>query len=158
MILDKIIRNSGAQAVYGNSRVEVSSICSDSRKVTAGALFVAVKGFASDGHDYISLAISKGARVIMYEDQQALERQNIHFDELDGIVLVKTESSRHSLAIAASNFYGNPSEKLKLVGITGTNGKTTTVTLLHRMFTAMGYNCGLLSTIANYVGNRGSEA
>ena len=158
MILDKVIRNSGAEIVYGNSRVEVSSICSDSRKVSAGAMFVAVKGFASDGHDYISLAIGKGARVIMYEDQQALERQNIHSDELEGIVLVKTKSSRHSLAIAASNFYGNPSEKLKLVGITGTNGKTTTVTLLHRMFTAMGYSCGLLSTIANYVGNRGTEA
>ena len=158
MILDKVIRNSGAEIVYGNSRVEVSSICSDSRKVSAGAMFVAVKGFASDGHDYISLAIGKGARVIMYEDQQALDRQNIHSDELEGIVLVKTKSSRHSLAIAASNFYGNPSEKLKLVGITGTNGKTTTVTLLHRMFTAMGYSCGLLSTIANYVGNRGTEA
>ena len=158
MILDKVIRNSGAEIVYGNSRVEVSSICSDSRKVSAGAMFVAVKGFASDGHDYISLAIGKGARVIMYEDQQALERQNIHSDELEGIVLVKTKSSRHSLAIAASNFYGNPSEKLKLVGITGTNGKTTTVTLLHRMFTAMGYSCGLLSTIANYVGNKGTEA
>jgi UDP-N-acetylmuramoyl-L-alanyl-D-glutamate--2,6-diaminopimelate ligase len=158
MILDKVIRNSGAEIVYGNSRVEVSSICSDSRKVSAGAMFVAVKGFASDGHDYISLAIGKGARVIMYEDQQALERQNIHSDELEGIVLVKTKSSRHSLAIAASNFYGKPSEKLKLVGITGTNGKTTTVTLLHRMFTAMGYSCGLLSTIANYVGNKGTEA
>ena len=158
MILDKVIKNSGAEVVYGNSRVEVSSICSDSRKVTAGALFVAVKGFASDGHDYISLSISKGARVIMYEDQEALERQNIHFDELDGIVLVKTSSARHSLAIAASNFYGNPSEKLTLVGITGTNGKTTTVTLLHRMFTAMGYSCGLLSTIANYVGTKGPEA
>ncbi len=158
MILDKVIRNSGAEIVYGNGRVEVSSICSDSRKVSSGALFVAVKGFASDGHDYISLAIGKGARVIMYEDQQALERQNIHSDELDGIVLVKTGSSRHSLAVAASNFYGNPSEKLKLVGITGTNGKTTTVTLLHRMFTAMGYSCGLLSTIANYVGSKGTEA
>ena len=158
MILDKVIRNSGAEIVYGNSRVEVSSICSDSRKVSAGAMFVAVKGFASDGHDYISLAIGKGARVIMYEDQQALDRQNIHSDELEGIVLVKTKSSRHSLAIVASNFYGNPSEKLKLVGITGTNGKTTTVTLLHRMFTAMGYSCGLLSTIANYVGNKGTEA
>ena len=158
MILDKVIRNSGAEVVYGCSRVEVSSICSDSRKVTAGALFVAVKGFASDGHDYISLAIGKGARVIMYEDQEALERQNIHFYEMDGIVLVKAKSSRHSLAIAAANFYGNPSEKLTLVGITGTNGKTTTVTLLHRMFTAMGYSCGLLSTIANYVGAKGTEA
>lgn len=158
MILDRIIKDSGAEVVYGNSRVEVSSICSDSRKVTAGSLFVAVKGFTSDGHDYISLAVSKGARVIMYEDQQALDRQNIHFDELDGVVLVRAASTRHSLAIAASNFYGNPSEKLTLVGITGTNGKTTTATLLYRMFTNMGYSCGLLSTIANYVGSKGTEA
>jgi UDP-N-acetylmuramoyl-L-alanyl-D-glutamate--2,6-diaminopimelate ligase len=74
------------------------------------------------------------------------------------ITLVQVQSSRYALAIVAANFYDNPSHKLTLVGITGTNGKTTTVTLLHRMFTAMGYNCGLLSTIANYVGNRGSEA
>ena len=159
MILDKVIKNSGATLVHGDTRVEVDSICSDSRKVTAGALFVAVKGFASDGHDYIALAIGKGARVIMYEDQEAFDRQNIHSDEMmDGIVLLKTESSRHSLAIAAANFYGNPSEQLTLVGITGTNGKTTTVTLLHRMFTSMGYRCGLLSTIANYVGEKGTEA
>ena len=76
----------------------------------------------------------------------------------EGITLVQVGSSRHALAIIAANFYDNPSEKLTLVGITGTNGKTTTVTLLHRMFTALGYNCGLLSTIANYVGNRGTEA
>ena len=158
MILDKVIKNSGATLVHGNTRVEVDSICSDSRKVTAGALFVAVKGFACDGHDYIALAIGKGARVIMYEDQEAFDRQNIHSDEMDGIVLLKTESSRHSLAIATANFYGNPSEQLTLVGITGTNGKTTTVTLLHRMFTSMGYRCGLLSTIANYVGEKGTEA
>ena len=73
MILDKVIRNSGATPTYGNTRVEIDSICSDSRKVAAGALFVAVKGFASDGHDYISLAISKGARAIIYEDQEALD-------------------------------------------------------------------------------------
>ena len=74
------------------------------------------------------------------------------------ITLVKAESSRHALAIIAANFYDNPSEKLTLVGITGTNGKTTTVTLLHRLFTAMGYSCGLLSTIANYVGTKGTKA
>ena len=78
--------------------------------------------------------------------------------DTEGLTLIKTSSSRHSLAIMAGNFYDNPSSKLTLVGITGTNGKTTTVTLLHRMFTAMGYSCGLLSTIANYVGNRGTEA
>ena len=158
MRLDKIIRNSNATIVQGNCNVEVDSICCDSRKVSQGALFVAVKGFASDGHDYIAIAIGKGARVIVYDDQEAFDRQIIHFYEADGVVFVKAESSRYALAIMAANFYDNPSEKLTLVGITGTNGKTTTVTLLYRMFTALGYNCGLLSTIANYVGNKGTEA
>ena len=122
------------------------------------ALFVAVKGFASDGHDYISIAVGKGARVIVYEDQAAFDRQIVHSEAAEGVVFVKTESARFSLAMMAANFYDNPSEKLTLVGITGTNGKTTTVTLLHRMFTTMGYSCGLLSTIANYVGTKGTEA
>ena len=157
MRLDSIIKDSGCTVVLGSDRIEVSAIHDDSRKVTFGSLFVAVKGFASDGHEYISRAIGKGARVIVYEDQTAAELQ-IEAADLDGITLVKAESSRHALAIMASNFYGRPSEKLTLVGITGTNGKTTTVTLLHRMFTAMGYSCGLLSTIANYVGTKGTEA
>jgi UDP-N-acetylmuramoyl-L-alanyl-D-glutamate--2,6-diaminopimelate ligase len=125
--------------------------------VTYGSLFVAIKGFASDGHDYIATAIGKGARVIVYEDQDALDKATAALD-MEGIVTVRTESSRYAMAIIAANFYDNPSHKLTLVGITGTNGKTTTVTLLHRMFTAMGYNCGLLSTIANYVGTKGTEA
>ena len=157
MRLDRIIRDSGAEIICGSTLIEVSAICSDSRKVSFGSMFVAVKGFASDGHDYISAAIGKGARVIVYEDSEAAERQLQSLD-IEGITLIKAGSSRHSLAIMAGNFYDNPSRKLTLVGITGTNGKTTTVTLLHRMFTAMGYSCGLLSTIANYVGNKGTEA
>jgi UDP-N-acetylmuramoyl-L-alanyl-D-glutamate--2,6-diaminopimelate ligase len=158
MRLDKIIKGSGAVIVEGSGSIEVGHICSDSRKVTAGSLFVAVKGFACDGHDYIPMVLGRGARVIVYEDQQRLDSLGLHPEQTEGVVFVKAESSRHSLAIMAANFYGNPSEKLTLVGITGTNGKTTTVTLLHRMFTAMGYSCGLLSTIANYVGNKGTEA
>lgn len=157
MRLDRIIRNSGAELTEGSLSVEVSAICSDSRKVSHGALFVAVKGFASDGHDYISIAVGKGARVIVYEDQKAADRQLASIDT-EGLTLLKTDSSRHTLAIMAANFYDNPSEKLTLVGITGTNGKTTTVTLLHRLFTSLGYSCGLLSTIANYVGEKGTEA
>lgn len=157
MILEKVIRNSGCAVVKGCGHIDVSSVCADSRKVSEGALFVAVKGFATDGHEYISAVIGKGARVIVYEDEAALQRQTAGIGT-EGIALVKAESSRHALAIIAANFYDNPSEKLTLVGITGTNGKTTTVTLLHRMFTAMGYSCGLLSTIANYVGTRGTEA
>lgn len=158
MRLDRIIKDSGAVIMEGLPSVEVGSICSDSRKVTAGCMFVAVKGFASDGHEYIPAALGKGARVIVYEDQARLDCMGLHPEQTEGVIFVKTDSARHSLAIMAANFYDNPSHKLQLVGITGTNGKTTTVTLLHRMFTQMGYSCGLLSTIANYVGESGTEA
>ena len=157
MRLDRIIRGSGCTIVAGSGIIEIDAICNDSRKVTKGSVFVAVKGFASDGHDYIALALGKGAKAIVYEDQEALGRQILP-PYLDGIALIKAESSRYALAIMAANFYDNPSHKLTLVGITGTNGKTTTVTLLYRMFMALGYNCGLLSTIANYVGTKGEEA
>ena len=157
MRLDKIIRNIGGIYTAGDGAAEIDAICSDSRKVTRGSLFVAVKGFAYDGHEYISRAIGMGARAIVYDNQESIESQR-HAILEEGIALIKVESSRKALAQIASNFYGNPSEKLTLVGITGTNGKTTTVTLLHRMFTAMGYSCGLLSTIANYVGTKGTEA
>ncbi len=157
MRLDRIIRNTGGIFTAGDSAAEIDSICCDSRKVTRGSLFVAVKGFAADGHEYISRAIGKGARALVYEDQELTDFQTSAM-ALEGIALIKVESSRKALAIMAANFYDNPSEKLTLVGITGTNGKTTTVTLLYRMFMALGYNCGLLSTIANYVGTKGTEA
>ena len=157
MRLDKILKDSGCSYDCSNGAIEVSSVCCDSRKVTYGSLFVAIKGFASDGHDYIATAIGKGARVIVFEDAAAFEGATAALD-MEGIVAVKAASSRYAMAIIAANFYDNPSRKLTLVGITGTNGKTTTVTLLHRMFTAMGYSCGLLSTIANYVGTKGTEA
>ena len=157
MRLERILKGSGCLLDNKDGAIEISSICCDSRKVTHGSLFVAIKGFASDGHDYIATAIGKGARVIVYEDSEAFARTTAALD-MEGIVAVRSESSRYAMAIIAANFYDNPSRKLTLVGITGTNGKTTTVTLLHRMFTALGYNCGLLSTIANYVGTKGTEA
>ena len=157
MRLDRIIRNSGCTVTAGDIYTEIDAVCNDSRKVTRGCVFVAVKGFASDGHEYISRAIGMGAKAVVYEDEATLQKQ-IESTDLDGVTLIKADSSRFALAIMASNFYDNPSEKLTLVGITGTNGKTTTVTLLYRMFMALGYNCGLLSTIANYVGTKGEEA
>ena len=157
MRLDRILKDSGCQYDSSYGATEVSAVCCDSRKVSYGSLFVAIKGFASDGHDYIATAIGKGARVIVYEDQNAFNARTAALD-MEGVIPVKTDSARHALAIIAANFHDNPSHKLTLVGITGTNGKTTTVTLLHRMFTSMGYSCGLLSTIANYVGTKGTEA
>ncbi len=155
MRLEKIISGSGVIAVHGDPRVEIAAVCNDSRKASPGSLFVAVRGFASDGHSFIATAVKAGASAVVCEDI-GMAREQIAGAE--GVTIVHVESSRYALAIIAANFHDNPSEKLTLVGITGTNGKTTTVTLLHRMFTSLGYNCGLLSTIANYVGNRGTEA
>ena len=132
MRLEDIIRNTGAKIVHGDASTEITSICSDSRKAVEGALFIAVKGFSIDGHDFIDSAIEAGASAVISAD-------------------------RKGLALCAANFYGHPSEKLKLVGITGTNGKTTTVTLLYHLFMGLGYNCGLLSTIANFVGTHRTE-
>ena len=157
MRLDTIIKDSGCVLTSGTGTTEISAICCDSRKAIPGSLFVAVKGFAIDGHQHIASAIRNGATAIVYEDQETTDNQIIEAGK-SNIALIKAESSRYALAIISANFYDNPSEKLTLVGITGTNGKTTTVTLLHRMFMAMGYNCGLLSTIANYVGTKGTEA
>ena len=157
MTLEKIISGCGVTAVEGTVRKEISAVCNDSRKAVPESLFIAVRGFASDGHSFIATAIEKGAAAIIFEDKEAAMAQLALCPGKD-VTMIQVESSRHALAIAAANFYDNPSHKLTLVGITGTNGKTTTVTLLHRMFTALGYSCGLLSTIANYVGNKGQEA
>ena len=157
MKLDRIIHDSGVTALSGNGNPEITAICNDSRKVVPGALFIAVKGFASDGHNYIKTAVEKGAAAVVYEDEAALTAQIRDMNTAD-TVFIRTSSSRHALAVMAANFYDNPSHKLSLVGITGTNGKTTTVTLLYRLFTGLGYHCGLLSTIANYVGDKCYEA
>ena len=132
MRLSDVIKGTGAAILHGTQQTEISSICSDSRKVTPGALFIAVKGCATDGHRYIEAALQAGAAAVV-------------------------DADRRGLALCAAAFYGHPSEKLSLVGITGTNGKTTTVTLLYKLYMSLGYNCGLLSTIANFVGKRRSE-
>ena len=156
MILEEIISQCNAAAVSGPSGIDISAVCCDSRKVTPGAAFIAVRGFAGDGHEFIASAIGKGASAVLYEDEEALRGQ---LEGLDGAVrekvaLVRVPDSRYAVAMAADAFYGHPSRSLTLVGITGTNGKTTTVTLLYHLFTNLGYRCGLLSTIANYVGDR----
>ena len=145
MRLDRIIENIGVIDVKGDLRREIASITSDSRKVEKGGLFIAVKGYSSDGHAYIASAIEKGAVAVIYEEDGISVAA-------EGVTHIRVANSRHAVAMAAHNFFGKPSEKLTLVGITGTNGKTTTVTLLYNLFMGLGYNCGLLSTIANYVG------
>lgn len=125
---------------------EIRDICFDSRKCTPGSLFVAVDGNLSDGHKYIPKAVENGAVAVVY--------QNPEYDGKIGVAAVRVPDTRSALALMASTFFGNPSSKLTLVGVTGTNGKTTTATLLYELFTQLGYHCGLLSTIVNYIGRK----
>ena len=121
----------------------VSGICFDSRKVKQDFLFVAVRGTTSDGHDFIRKAVELGATVIVCE--------NLPESINEKVTYVAVKDSAQALGIIASNFYGNPSEKLKLVGVTGTNGKTTTVTLLYQLLSSMGHRAGLISTVENRI-------
>lgn len=161
MKLEEIIKECGFIRIDGDAGIEITSITSDSRKVNPGAMFIAVKGYTGDGHRFIASALEKGAAAIMYEDRQELEVQVNAYKANGGNVektaFVEVKNSRHAEAMAAAAFYGNPSHELTLVGITGTNGKTTTVTLLYNLFRGLGYHCGLLSTIANYVGDKEIE-
>ena len=127
----------------GDMNIEVKGICFDSRKVQPGFLFVAVKGTQSDGHAFIEKAVALGAIGIVAE--KLLEAIS------DTITYVTVKDSAKALGIMASNFYGNPSAKLKLIGVTGTNGKTTVATLLFQLFTSLGYRCGMLSTVVNNI-------
>ena len=143
MKLKDILTNCNLLEIVGEKDIDVVDITFDSRKVSQGTLFFAVKGTQVDGHDYIDGAIEKGASVIVCEK---LPRK-----KAESVTYVKVDNSAYVLGVGASNFFGNPSEKLKLVGVTGTNGKTTIATLLYRLFTEAGYSCGLLSTIENIV-------
>ena len=153
MKLSELIKNCGVIACNGGTDLEISAVCNDSRKVVPGSLFIAVNGCGNDGREYIGKAIENGAAAVLYEDAPGVSMQ------LAGtqVTFVTVSDSRKAVALVADRFYGHPSGALKLVGITGTNGKTTTVTLLYRMFRSMGYECGLLSTIANYVGSERTE-
>ena len=143
MKLKEILVNCNLLEIIGDKDLDILSISFDSRKVYAGTLFFAVKGTQVDGHDYIDKAIEQGAAAIVCEKLPRKKSEQVTY--------VKVDNSAYVLGVAASNFFGNPSEKMRLVGVTGTNGKTTIATLLYRLFTDAGYNCGLLSTIENIV-------
>ena len=143
MKIKDILANCNLLEIVGEKDVDIVDITFDSRKVGKDTLFFAVKGTQVDGHDYIDGAIEKGASVIVCEKLPRKKAENVTY--------VKVDNSAYVLGVGASNFFGNPSEKLKLVGVTGTNGKTTIATLLYRLFTEAGYNCGLLSTIENII-------
>jgi UDP-N-acetylmuramoyl-L-alanyl-D-glutamate--2,6-diaminopimelate ligase len=146
MTLDNILNNIKIVSFTGNRKISVSGIAFDSRKVVDGSLFVAVKGTKTDGHEFIKVAISSGASAIICESLPDNPEKNVSW--------IVTDDSAEALGIAASNFYENPSSSLKLTGVTGTNGKTTIATLLYRMFTGLGYKCGLFSTVCNYIIDR----
>jgi UDP-N-acetylmuramoyl-L-alanyl-D-glutamate--2,6-diaminopimelate ligase len=131
------------KTIIGNSEIMVSEIIIDSRKVTIGSMFVALKGTQIDGHTFIQKAIDMGAMSILCEDLPETRPDNITF--------LQVSNASEALGYLASEFYDNPSKKLKLVGITGTNGKTTTVMLLFRLFRNLGYRCGLISTVQNQI-------
>lgn len=141
--LNDILKGVDIISLKGKCNPEITGIAFDSRKVTPGSMFVAVRGTKNDGHEYIGSAIRSGAAAIVCEQ--------IASDAADDICWITTTDSSKALGRLASNFYGNPSASLKLVGVTGTNGKTTIATLLFRMFTRLGYKCGLFSTVCNYV-------
>ncbi len=149
MILSEIIKNCNILSCSGSTAMEIGAVCNDSRRAVPGCLFIAVNGCGNDGREYIQKAVEAGAAAVMYEDDGRTAPE--------GVCTLLTDNSRKALAMAADSFYSHPSASLKLVGITGTNGKTTTVTLLYHMFRALGYECGLLSTIANYVGSERIE-
>ena len=141
--LKDILYKVSLKTVSGTTDIPVEQVCFDSRMAGKNSLFVAVKGTQVDGHDFIDKAIEKGARTIVLETMP---------DELkSNVVYAQVDNSARALGVIAANFYGNPSGKLNVVAVTGTNGKTTIVTLLHQLFRKLGYNAGLLSTVINKI-------
>ena len=150
MILSDLVQNVLTLSVKGDIDTDVVDVQFDSRKVNAGSVFVATKGTATNGHDFIETAVEKGAKAIVCET----------FPEsfADGVTYVQVEDSAETLGKMASAYYGFPSDKVILVGVTGTNGKTTIATLLYQLFRKLGYKAGLLSTVINYVNDEAVEA
>lgn len=142
-LLKDLLYKCGAIELNGSTNLAIMSVTSDSRNVVKNGLFVAVKGTASDGHNYIGRAVDSGAIAIICEEMP--------LDTDEKVTYVKVRDSAFALGIIAANFFDNPSSRLKVTGVTGTNGKTTTATLLFRLFRSLGYNCGLISTVQNQI-------
>jgi UDP-N-acetylmuramoyl-L-alanyl-D-glutamate--2,6-diaminopimelate ligase len=130
-------------AVAGSTDVVISGVQIDSRKASHRTVFVAVKGSDVDGHKFIETAIDAGAVAVVCQEMPAKTKE--------GVTYVRVDNSAEAAGVIAHNFYGQPSQKLKLVGVTGTNGKTTIATLLYKLFDGLGYKCGLISTVENII-------
>ena len=134
----------------GNIELDITGIAHDSRKVKEGYVFVAIKGFETDGHKYIKQAIENGAKVIVIEDISKINKTDL----TDDITIIVAQDTREALAKIACNFYDNPSKKFNLIGITGTKGKTTTTFMIKKVLEAYGQKVGLIGTVANYIGDK----
>jgi UDP-N-acetylmuramoyl-L-alanyl-D-glutamate--2,6-diaminopimelate ligase len=143
MKLEELLKKISVKTIEGSADIDIVGVDLDSRKVAPHHLFVAIKGTQTDGHQYISKAIELGAAAILCEDMPD-ERQA-------GVCYVQVDSTESAIGPVATTFYGDPTSKLILVGVTGTNGKTTIATLLYNMFRRLGFKCGLLSTVCNYI-------
>jgi len=143
--LSDILYRVHVTARAGNTDIDIANVQIDSRKVVAGSLFIALKGAAVDGHRFIDAAIEKGAVAILCEKMPK---------QKEGITYIETSNASEAAGFVAHNFYDAPSAKMKLVGVTGTNGKTTIATLLYKLFTSLGYTCGLVSTVENMIDGR----
>ena len=144
IILKDILYRVSLEAVVGKTDVAIKDIHFDSRKVALNDVFVAISGTLSDGHNFIKMAVDKGALAVICEKMPE--------HKVNGVTYVQVKNSKEALAFMAANYYENPSENLKLIGVTGTNGKTTIASLLYQLFTKAGFKCGLLSTVQVLVG------
>jgi UDP-N-acetylmuramoyl-L-alanyl-D-glutamate--2,6-diaminopimelate ligase len=146
VLLQDVLYKVALRSVAGSTATEVSDVQIDSRKAGPGTVFIAVKGVSTDGHEFIGKAIAGGASVIVAERLPA-ERK-------EGVVYIEVANSAAAAGYMAHNFYGRPSGALELVGVTGTNGKTTIATVLYKLFTRLGHTCGLISTVENIIGDK----
>lgn len=146
MLLRDILYKVRIRSIAGSTEVEINDLQIDSRKVQRGAAFVAVKGGTIDGHQFIEKAIANGSKAVVCEVMPVNLNKEISY--------IQVENSAEATAFMACNFFGRPSENLKLIGVTGTNGKTTIATLLYKLFTRLGYTCGLLGTVENQVNGK----
>ena len=137
MKLKEVLNNLDIKSISGDIDIDINNIEYDSRKVSEGTLFVCVKGFNSDGHKYINSAIEKGAKVFLVEEDINIE----------GYTFIKVEDTRKDLAIVSDNFYNHPSQKMNVIGVTGTNGKTSITTFLNQILTSYNKKVGLVGTI-----------
>lgn len=154
MKLNEILVGLEGLKVRGDLEIEISGLDKDSRNIKEGDLFIAVKGFTADGHEYVETAIKQGAKAVMLEEGVSVELIKKLPKEVTVIV---AKDTRYALAICSCNFYGNPSRKFKLIGVTGTKGKTTTTFMIKKILEKAGKKVGLIGTIATYIGDEKLE-